>query len=177
LKPEARLWASVRTHLKRDLDRIDRVENAVADGQPDVNGCIQGEDVWIELKAPSEPKRATTALMANNHKLLQSQVNWFARQRQAGGIAFILLRTETLLLLVDGTKHADNFNSMTVAKMKASSLFATTVPTPQQQWSLLRNVIFTASRYRRLHQHASAQLMLDELERRKEGMADHRYKK
>ncbi len=168
MKPEARLWQAMKAHMWMPGDRLDRVENAVTDGQPDVNGCLAGEDVWVELKAPTEPKRATTVLMTSNgnHQLLQSQINWFARQRQAGGIAFILVRTDHRMMLVDGTKHADAFNKFTVPQMVAASLFWSPVPTPAIEWRMLRNVIFTASRHRRLHNHASAQLMLADLERK-----------
>lgn len=168
MKPEARLWHVMKDRMALPgVDRLDRVENAVTSGQPDVNGCLSGEDVWIELKAPKEPKRATTVLMTSNgnHQLLQSQINWFARQRQAGGIAFILVRTDKRMMLVDGTKHADDFNKWTVNVMMANSIVVFDVPTKQEDWRLLRNVIFTASRYRRLHQHARAQQLLDELER------------
>lgn len=176
MKPEARLWQLVRENLWRPSDRLDRVENAVISGQPDVNGCLSGEDVWVELKAPKEPKRSTTRLMTagGNHVLLQSQINWFARQKQAGGIAFILVRTDRRMMLVDGTKHGDRFNDMTAGEMADASLLVVPVPTPIEDWRLLRNVIFTASRHRRLHLHASAQLMLDDLERREKGVAGNR---
>ena len=168
MKPEARLWQVMKDKMGLPgLDRLDRVENAVISGQPDVNGCLAGEDVWVELKAPTEPKRATTVLMTSNgnHPLLQSQINWFARQRQAGGIAFILVRTDKRMMLVDGTKHADDFNKWTVSEMVTNSIAVFSVPTKQEEWRLLRNVIFTASRHRRLHHHARAQQLLDDLER------------
>ena len=168
MKPEARLWKVMSDNMfLPGVDRADRVENSVSSGQPDVNACLAGEDVWVELKAPKEPKRASTLLMTSNgnHPLLQSQINWFARQRHAGGIAFILIRTDKRMMLVDGTKHGDSFNSMTVAQMEAAAIFCAPVPTPHIEWRMLRNVIFTASRYRRLHQHASAQQLLADLER------------
>jgi hypothetical protein len=162
----------------RPGDRLDRVENAVISGQPDVNGCLQGEDVWVELKAPTEPKRAATPLMTSNgnHPLLQTQINWMARQQQAGGIAFILIRTDKRMLLVDGTKYATghHFNRYTVEQMERIALFRCDVPTKQEDWRLLRNVIFTASRHRRLHHHASAQQLLADLERGEKDLAGDR---
>lgn len=177
MKPEARLWQVMRDNMfVPGADRADRVENAVLSGQPDVNACLAGEDVWVELKAPKEPKRASTVLMTSNgnHPLLQSQINWFAKQRQAGGIAFILVRTDKRMMLIEGTKHGDHFNKMTVAQMEAVALYCAPVPTPSTEWRMLRNVIFTASRHRRLHHHARAQQLLDDLERREEGMAGDR---
>src|SRR4249919_4400266 len=100
-KPENKLWQNMRTNMLTKGDRVDRIENSVSSGAPDVNGCLAGEDVWVELKAPTEPKRAETPLMTSNgnHPLLQSQINWFARQAQAGGIAYILIRTDKRLML------------------------------------------------------------------------------
>ncbi len=174
MKPEARLWQAIRENMWRPGDRLTRIENSVLSGSPDVNGCLQGEDVWIELKAPTEPKRAMTPMLSRsgNHPLLLSQVNWFAQQRQAGGIAFILLRTDKHIFLVDGTKHADDINDWPVSTFIEQSLLVCPVPTPSNQWGLLRNVIFTASRHRRLHHHASAQQLLLDLER--EGLAGDR---
>lgn len=162
--------------MRKPRDRLTRIENSVLSGAPDVNGCLEGEDVWIELKAPTEPKRATTPLLtrSGNHPLLLSQINWFAQQRQAGGIAFILLRTDKHIFLVDGTKHADTINEWTVPMFIERSTLVCPVPTPANQWGLLRNVIFTASRYRRLHQHASAQQLLLDLERGEEDVAGDR---
>jgi hypothetical protein len=137
-------------------DRLDRVENSVATGQPDTNGCLASEDIWCELKAPTEPKLAKTALMTSNgnHPLMDSQINWFCRQEAAGGIAFILIRTDKRLMLVDGTRHARTFNAYTVSEMVASSLFVASVPTESSDWLLLRNVMFTASRHHRKARHA-----------------------
>jgi hypothetical protein len=147
---------------------MDRVENSVSHGAPDTNGCLAGEDVWIELKAPTEPKRPTTPLMTSNgnHPLMESQINWFIRQRRAGGIAFILVRTDKRLMLVDGTRHCEAFNSWTVNQMIGNSIFTCSVPMEADNWGLLRNVIYTASRHHRLSGHARAQTLLDDMERK-----------
>ncbi len=165
-KPEARLWQAMKLKMPTIHDRLDRVENSVASGQPDVNGCLAGEDVWIELKAPKEPKRITTTLMTcnGNHPLLVSQINWLIRQRQAGGIAFILVRTDKRLMLIEGTRYADEFNHMTVPEMMKASLFQCSLPMPAENWRMIRNVVFTAARHRRLAGHARAQQLLDDVE-------------
>ena len=175
MKPESKFWQVIRTNMPVRGDRLDRIENSVGDGQPDVNGCLSAEDVWIELKAPTEPKRADTPLLGcgSNHPLLQSQINWFARQAQAGGIAFVLIRTDKRVLLIDGTKYGTSqaFNRYTVAQMIRVALYHVELPMKPQDWRMLRNVIFTASRYRRLHQHAQAQQLLTDMEREQERVA------
>ena len=174
MKPEARLWQSVKNSLGRVGDRLDRIENSVGSGYPDVNVTFDSEDIWIELKAPKEPKRKTTPLMTSNgnHCLLDSQINWFIRHRQADGIAFILVRTDKRLMLVDGTKHAKVFNHWTVDEMMLNAILTCQVPTPKSEWSLLRATLFSASRYHRLDRHARAQQLLDDMERK--GLVDHR---
>lgn len=169
MKPEARLWQSIKTRMALPADRFDRIENSFGAGYPDLNATIDAEDIWIELKAPKEPKRATTALMTSNgnHPLMESQINWFIRQRRAGGIAFILVRTDKRILLIDGTRHAKVFNTLTVDQLYAIAILVCPVPTPQQEWRMLRATLFTASRYHRLTQHKRAQQLLDDMERRK----------
>lgn len=167
MKPESALWQEMRAKFLLPGDRADRIENSFGEGIPDTSLCLAGEDVWVELKAPLEPKRATTVLMTSNgnHALLQSQINWFARQRQAKGVAFIIIGTDQRVMLVDGVKHADHFNTWTVKEMMSNSLDCFPRPVGKDQWRILRNVIFTAARYRRLHLHAQAQHLLSTMER------------
>lgn len=168
MKPETRFYQSIKAKMIKPLDRLDRIENSFGEGYPDTNMTLDAEDVWVELKAPVEPKRPTTPLMTSNgnHPLLESQINWFIRQRQAGGIAFVLVRTDKRIMLVDGTLYAELFNSWTVHEMVINSIFTCAVPTPALEWRKLRATIFTASRYHRLHQHAKAQQLLDDMERK-----------
>lgn len=169
MKPEARFYHTMAKRMVKPLDRLDRIENSIGSGYPDTNMTLDSEDVWVELKAPTEPKRPTTPLMTSNgnHPLLDSQINWFCRQRQSGGIAFILVRTDRRIMLIDGTRWAKEFNSWTVETMVSRALFSCPVPTPLNKWRELRATIFTASRYHRLDRHQRAQQLLDELERKK----------
>jgi hypothetical protein len=174
MKPEARFYQTLKTRFLLPADRMDRIENSFGEGLPDTNMCLSGEDIWCELKAPTEPKRATTKLMTsnNNHRLLDSQINWFIRQRQSGGIGFILLRTDKRIMLIDGSIHAKEVNDWTVQQMATNAIYVCMLPMPAHEWSMLRHVIFTSSRHHRLHRHASAQKLLDDMERQK--LADHR---
>lgn len=106
----------LRKHMARHGDRLERVENVVGVGTPDVNYCIDGVEGWIELKSPKEPLRAYSKLFADNHKLNQSQRNWFLRQRNAGGRGYILICTDKRWMLIDG-KHADCINKLTAAQL------------------------------------------------------------
>lgn len=71
--------------------RIDRVENGLVDGMPDVNMCIGGKDIWMELKyIPEWPARDTTQVLGRRG-LRPEQVNWHIKQGLAGGTSFIIV--------------------------------------------------------------------------------------
>ena len=65
-------YQTLRKHLGHC--HLERIENIVGVGTPDVYYCIEGKQGWIEMKSPKEPVRANSKLFARNHKLLQSQI-------------------------------------------------------------------------------------------------------
>ncbi|HET8687919.1 MAG TPA: hypothetical protein VFM18_14855 [Methanosarcina sp.] len=120
------------------LDRIDRIENVILTGMPDVNYCIEGAEGWIELKSPTEPKRQSTKLFGSNHKLSQEQKNWFLRQRNSGGRGFVLICSDKRWLLIDGC-HADSINEMTVEELVGVAIWIAPAPVKgKETWKLLR---------------------------------------
>jgi hypothetical protein len=73
------------------LARIDRVENGLVDGMPDVSCCLDGVEVWLELKYVDDwPARAATQVLGRKG-LRPEQINWHIKQGQAGGKSFILV--------------------------------------------------------------------------------------
>jgi hypothetical protein len=60
---------------------LTRIENMVDEGTPDVDGCINGPQVWIELKSCDRPARASTPIRP---KTRPSQSDWH-RERTAAG--------------------------------------------------------------------------------------------
>jgi len=101
--------------------RIDRLENLVSEGMPDVNCCVCGTESWIEIKAPTEPKRASTPLFGSNHKVSQEQKNWMLRQKKASGHCYLFIVTDKgKRMLLDG-KHADNANDLTLHEIMTMS--------------------------------------------------------
>ena len=124
--------------------RIDRIENVRVDGMPDVNVCVEGIESWIEIKSPKEPVRINTPLFGSNHKLSQSQLNWFMRQAQAGGKAFILIRSDKRMLLVKGV-YADEINSLTATQIMILCSFSAPVPTPAEHWQKLKRILKNGS--------------------------------
>lgn len=138
---EKKDYKLLRENVATPRDRIDRIENLMVVGMPDINFCSLGEECWIELKSPVEPVRPTTKLFGSNHKLSQDQKNWFLRQKNAGGSCYILIFSDKRILLIEG-EHADNLNDMTVAELIAVSCFHEIKPIKDKtKWSKLRSIL------------------------------------
>ncbi len=74
--------------LREDL-HLQRVENSVGSGAPDVEGKLRrGGQFWIELKSTARPKRDGPV----RFKVRDSQVEWMRRRAAVGGRAWLLLQ-------------------------------------------------------------------------------------
>ena len=107
----------LKKNLPQGRDRLDRIENVVVIGMPDINFCSENVECWIEQKSPKEPVRGTTRLFGSNHKVSQDQMNWFKRQLDAGGNAYFLIVTDKRWMLIGG-ELADEINNMTVDELR-----------------------------------------------------------
>lgn len=134
-------YKTFKTNVPLPCDRLDRVENVLVSGVPDINMCIGGTEVWIEQKSPKEPKRSTTPLFGSNHKVSQEQANWMLRQRKAGGRCYFLISTDKRWMLVGGFL-ADKLNSMTVGEILDNAVWSTTKPVKDKEaWTSLRTTL------------------------------------
>lgn len=92
---ESQLWQRVReggVDLRKCGYAVDltRIENMAVSGHPDVDGCIDGQQIWIELKSCSRPKRATSKIQP---KLRPSQDIWHTKRHRAGSRhAYVLMQ-------------------------------------------------------------------------------------
>lgn len=138
---EKNTYDAFRKGIAIPRDRIDRIENIVGVGNPDVNCVlIGGPEIWIEIKSPKEPKRKTTVLFNSNHKLSQDQMNWFHRQHRAGGKGFVMVDTDKRRIMVRGAL-ADSINSLTVDELIGIACWHAPKPTKKEQWDSLREVL------------------------------------
>ena len=133
-------YKMLRMRMKQPLDRLERIENVVGVGTPDVNYCIEGMEGWIEIKSPTTPKRKGTPLFGSNHKLSQDQKNWFKRQCNAEGNGFILICMKSRWLLIDGC-WADKVNDLTVMELIDISTWHVNTPIYTGQWETLREAL------------------------------------
>jgi len=64
-----------------------RIENRVAKGMPDVEGCLDGAQLWLELKSASRPRGGG----ALNFEVRAAQVAWHTARAVAGGVSYFLI--------------------------------------------------------------------------------------
>lgn len=74
-----------------------RIENTAGTGHPDVEGCDDGIQLWIELKSELRPKRRTTPI---RFKVRQSQSDWHKERSECG------CRTNWILVQVGESSKA-----------------------------------------------------------------------
>ena len=110
---ESALWKRIRDtavpellYKKHKVD-LQRLENAVGQGHPDVEGCIDGAQVWIELKSEDRPARLTTLI---HPKTRPSQSIWHKERTKAGSrIHWVLLQVgegrKARLYLIPGDRY------------------------------------------------------------------------
>lgn len=136
-------YQQLKKNVVKRKDRLDRIENHMIPGMPDINFCAEGVEVWIELKSPVEPKKEETPLFGSNHKVSQDQKNWMLRQRLAGGMSFFLIGTDQRWILA-GSSHADHINGMTVSQIIDVAQWNTLKPIrDKEQWQYLRRRLIT----------------------------------
>lgn len=88
-------WLSKARGKLQDGLHMNRVENSISSGMPDVEGCLSaagiqgGMQFWIELKSVPRPRHPDTKLPI---KLRDSQVEWARRRIEAGGRSWILVQ-------------------------------------------------------------------------------------
>lgn len=89
---EARLWSwlsgNARKHYKHHL-HMNRIENAIMAGMPDVEGCLAGTQFWMELKCTARPTNPTTHIKC---RFQPQQIPWLHARTKAQGLAFVLLQ-------------------------------------------------------------------------------------
>ena len=148
MKHEKADYKTFRRGLYRYGDRIDRVENLVVAGMPDVNLASGGVELWIEFKSPIEPKRPRSPLFGgSNHQVLQTQANWFLEQCNAGGRCFLLVSTNKRWLLIPGAFVAhEPINKWTVSEFIMKAVWHCEKPARREQWETLRAILFRDSK-------------------------------
>jgi hypothetical protein len=92
---ESSFWSELRGAVLTAFPGTDlqRFENRIGIGTPDVNGCAEGIEFWWELKCLDRfPARGGIVSIAH---YTQEQRNWQRRRGKAGGRVGLLLKIVT----------------------------------------------------------------------------------
>ena len=93
LQPEAQFWNTLKKNLPKNWF-VNRIENRIGGGVPDVYICIDGKSFWLELK------------VTKSHRVSVSphQIAWHYSLSQSKGESFFLLKalSSSTLYLFDG---------------------------------------------------------------------------
>jgi len=120
-KAEQRLWDTLRRRAPREA-WIQRLENIVGEGWPDVYAVgTARRAVWIELKAPTRPKRSTTPLLGRQG-LNPDQINWHLKAHSHGIPTFVLARDDTGELFLFPGEHAAKINGFDISTARLFSV-------------------------------------------------------
>jgi len=111
---ESSLWQRCKTGLKHlkacgHVVHFCRLENSAGEGNPDVEGVINGDQCWIELKSNDRPARPGTIIRS---KTRESQSIWHRERTEAGSrIHWVLIQVgeahAAKLYLIPGQNYDD----------------------------------------------------------------------
>ncbi len=108
-KQEQKLWDRMRHSLK-DALYLERIENVVNPGRPDIDTLWEGIVLPVELKAlEAFPQRDTTPVLGGKG-LNQNQLNWWLNWKRWGGSGFIVIGIAGELFAVPA-EFSDDVNS------------------------------------------------------------------
>lgn len=100
-----------------------RVENSVGPGTPDVNGCYNGVEYWVELKQADPPKKETSILQVRH--FTTEQRRWLVQRIAAGGNAYVLIQVGREYLVLRGDVAALHLGLVPLTKLRESALLST----------------------------------------------------
>lgn len=100
-KDEQRLWDTMKANAPFDI-KMERMENGVGAGGPDVHTIRRGKTVWFELKALEVPAFEKTPIIKND-TFEKDQPKWHKVYHHHGGVSFCLARDDWMnLYLIPG---------------------------------------------------------------------------
>lgn len=113
---ESRFWALIKDKLP---GHVERVENAIAKGTPDVNLCFEGREIWLELKVLDDKGRL------HKDDPRPEQLIWHMKRQTFGGSCFVLGRNEKVLKIFQVQRDRSLFELWTCSKPFHWNVFLT----------------------------------------------------
>lgn len=130
---ENRLWAWLSKVKETPRLAIERCENAVSTGTPDVTVCYEGASAFIELKSAARPKRATTPVRFPTR---DGQVDWHTAWWEAGASTWWLVQVgqghERSIYMLAGHWGEQLHKGMTELDLAAVSVLRSPKPSPME---------------------------------------------
>jgi hypothetical protein len=127
---ENRLWGWLRKADGTPRLMMERVENAITSGTPDVTGCFEGSHFWIELKSAPRPKRPTTPVRFPTRT---AQVEWHEDWWKAGCSCWWLVQVghghSRAIYMLPGHMGAKLHEGMTEVDLASASVLRSSKPT------------------------------------------------
>ncbi len=119
---EHNLWVAFRRRCAVARLDVERVENVAAVGTPDVYILSSGS--WVEMKAPTAPKRAATRLVGSRG-LNRDQINWHIKAQMCGRKTYILIRDSNQRVFLVNGKDANDVNDWSAETLTVKSVATT----------------------------------------------------
>lgn len=113
---EQKLWDRMRRAVGEKV-RLERVENVMTVGMPDVLALADGHVTWAELKAvDGYPARPATRVLGVEGLSIK-QKNWHLSWRRNGGTSIIVVGVARDLYALHGSHH-DHVNEYSRAELE-----------------------------------------------------------
>lgn len=120
---EQRLWDTMKRNRPRHV-WMERVENLMNDGDPDVNVYSPNKVCFVELKAPIAPASPQSLLLRKGDVRL-SQINWHLKAATMNLNHFFLLRDSLRSLFLIPGGYIAREPVITTARTKELSIAST----------------------------------------------------
>jgi hypothetical protein len=114
-----------------------RIENLAGIGQPDVNGCHEGSEAWVELKV----------VKGNYIYFRSSQIAFFSRRCKEKGRVFVLARKDDDILVFKAESVLAVVDLLEPVKDGACKIKWALIPNPQVftkpwPWEKIADIIY-----------------------------------
>ena len=98
-----------------------RFESWTGVGVFDTNACLNGKEIWVELKEVVPPKKLTDQWCVKP-KVRPSQIAWQALREKAGGKTYIAIMIGPAMYILQGKLISELRQGMTLKKVKENNI-------------------------------------------------------
>ena len=119
-KPEQQLYDAMKRNAPSTA-WLQRIENLLVEGMPDVHVSGPESECWVELKSVKRPKRIPTPLLGSQG-LRPTQINWHLKAGTKIICSYILIRDDKNELFLICGRLAASLNEMRLDEVRRHSL-------------------------------------------------------